>query len=255
MSKLLQGMGVWIWQINKCENGDLDAIIDRASSVGLTHVLIKVGDGFSMGYNSRSGRTELIEGLHCKGIQPIVWHYARGLNGEDEADRFADVAARFPGTVFVADMEVEFKDGNWQAYRYLSQLEQWKKPISEATDVPRLILAVSSYYLPNNHSTFPWDRVREYADIYMPQVYWYKRDPVWALEESLRQTESLGIPRFVTGQAYLTPSGNGTAGEMEQFVRAVLRKNLWGANFWSWQHMTEDHWDVLKRVWDGEITG
>src|SRR3972149_3810291 len=46
----LIGKGYFIWQVWNCERGDAQAIAAKARQAGLTHVLVKIGDG-TLPYN------------------------------------------------------------------------------------------------------------------------------------------------------------------------------------------------------------
>ena len=42
---MLTGKGIYIWQVQECENGDVAQIALQAREAGLRHVLVKVADG------------------------------------------------------------------------------------------------------------------------------------------------------------------------------------------------------------------
>ena len=227
------GKGMWIWQVANCENGDVERIVHRATASGLTHVLIKVADGRSK-YNG--DLSVLVNRLIDAGISVWAWQYTYGTHAEEEAGFAATRFGELPYAGFVVDAEKEYKGHPSRAERYMGRLREL---------LPDAAVALSSYYLPDYHATFPWSEFLAQCDINMPQVYWYSRGPVNALTQSLAQMARYGKPIFPTGAAYPEAA---KASEIPVFLKAVVGAQLPGANFWGWQHAT-------KAMWDEGITG
>lgn len=241
MERILSGKGVWIWQVAQCEGGDLAKIVDRARGAGLTHVLVKGLDGTHL--HNEAVIEDLGIELHKVGIQLIPWQYTRGQRPLEEADAAYHLISDLRCSTFVVNAEAEYKGHADSARTYIEEL---RGKTSCMRYVGRVHLALSSYYLPDNHPDYPWAQFMQFIDLWMPQIYWFLRDPVWALEEALRQSDKFGVPRFVTGAVY--KEGMGKEENLQRFVDAVARKKLWGCNFWSWQHMSEGVWDIVTRL-------
>jgi len=237
--RLLAGKGMWIWQIAKCEGGDVRRIVEKARWAGLSHILVKVGQD-NRAYDSVAAH-ELYYAARDAGVEFIGWHYVGGTTmPEIEAVRAAENIIDYHSHIYVINAEKEFKGQPERAKDFMRALRGH-------SHLRRcVLLALSSFYLPRNHPDFPWDQFTPYCDLWMPQIYWHKNDPVWALEEALRQSANFGIPRFVTGAVY--PEAARNAAMVKSFCDAVSRKKLWGANFWSWQHCTAEMWDVIREA-------
>jgi hypothetical protein len=233
----LQGKGMWIWQVAQCEGGDVAKIAARAKEAGLTHVLVKVADGRSA-YNGDV--TALVRALQGAGIAVWAWQYTYGTHPEEEAQFAAQRFGRQPFAGFVVDAEGEYGGYPNRAKRYMQELRRL---------LPDTPVALSSYYLPDLHAEFPWAEFLAGCDVNMPQVYWYSRGPVQALEQSLAQNAKYGKPVFPTGAAYPEAA---QAEEIVPFLDAVRAHNLPGANFWDWQEATAAMWTaVAGYLWQG----
>ena len=230
MSGDLRGKGMYIWQLWNCEGGDVGAIAAKATSAGLTHVLVKVADGRSK-YNG--DLTALVERLSAAGIDTWAWQYTYGTHAVEEAEFAAQRFSEQPFAGFVVNAEQEYKGHPGRATGYMERLREL---------LPDTPVALSSYYLPDYHPSFPWSEFLAHCDINMPQVYWYNRDPVTALTMSLEQMARFGRPILPTGAAYpeaCEPS------EIVPFLETVREAQLPGANFWDWQHCTPPMWDAI----------
>ena len=227
----LSGKGMFIWQVWRCEGGDIGRIVAKAQDAGLSHVLIKIADGRSA-YNG--DLTDLVTRLREAGIDPWAWQYTYGSHPEEEADFAATRYSELPWAGFVVDAETEYKGHPDRACRYMNALR---------CKLPETTVALSSFYLPDLHQSFPWAEFLRLCDINMPQIYWYSRGPEKALRQSLQQNARFGRPIFPTGAAY---PGACTAEEIPVFLQAVREAGLGGANFWGWQHATAGMWAAIE---------
>lgn len=229
---MITGHGMWIWQADTCEGGDVAAIVDRARAARLSHVLVKIADGRSP-YNGTL-LTPLTEALQQAGVDVWAWHYTYGSNPSAEAryvaDRYRDRG--FAG--LVVDAETEYKSQPYRARVYMRTLRE---------QLPDATVALSSYWSPYYHPTFPWQEFLERCDLGMPQVYWYNRDPVATLGASLAQWGRYGVPLVPTGAAYPQAAN---PGDIQRFAAAVRERGL-ACNYWDWQHCTEAMWDTIAR--------
>ena len=79
----IRGKGYYLWKIPQVMGGDPRAIAEKAADAGLSHVLIKIADGFDWVYNyDKETETDLIpavrDALRQVGISVWGWHYVRG---------------------------------------------------------------------------------------------------------------------------------------------------------------------------------
>ena len=228
---MLKGKGVWIWQIRNCEKGDIPAIVAKASMHGLSHVLVKVADGAKLHSANRKLYSPLITALQEANIQAWIWQYAYGNHPEAEARLFAQIALDERVDGLVIDAEVEYKGHPSRAMSYGETLRGL---------LPRAILvALSSYYLPSYHAMLPWREFLKYCNLNMPQIYWGRRDPVWAISKSYDENTKFGVPIFPT---IAVSNANKTLRGLER----IYELGLPGFNIWSWQHMGTVQWNILR---------
>jgi len=232
----LWGKGFWIWKLERCEGGNPQAIAEKAKSAGLAHILVKIADGSSP-YNGDIW--PLVDTLRAAGIGVWGWQYTYGTDpGPKEEAEFAVSRVRqFGLDGFVIDAEVEYKGHPERATEYMNALRD---------GLPDIPIALSSFYLPDYHPEFPWREFLDKCDLSMPQVYWYTRDPIEALEKSLAQHGRFGKPIFPTGAAYRMTDTSATPNQIQRFLEKAWDEGLPGVSFWSWQHATADMWEVIK---------
>src|SRR5438105_1414815 len=66
------GKGMWIWQPEHTENGDVAAIVTRATTVGLTHLFVRTGSTFD-GFYAQRFLDQLLPPAHAAGIRVYGW--------------------------------------------------------------------------------------------------------------------------------------------------------------------------------------
>ena len=235
----MTSVGLWIWTVRSCQGGDIAAIVAKVQAHRIGHVLIKTNDG-RQPYNGTL--RPLVDAFRTASINIWAWAYTYGLAAEDEADAFAARAEALGITALCVDAEVEYKGHSDRAIRYMNRLR-----VQAGADAT---IAMSSYYLPKNHPTFPWKEFYGRADIAMPQIYWYSNDPVLSLTRSLTQhtayTNRQGqpIPVIPVGAAY--PEAAGGPEHVQRFLEAVELAGIGQTNFWSWQHATPAYWEEIR---------
>ncbi len=227
MGSTLHGKGMWIWQVERCEGGDADAIVARAGEAGFTHLIIKIGYGTS----ARNGDlSTLVDRIRQTGISPWAWHYTHGGSPQSEADAGAARFREYPFDGFVVDAEREYEGEPKAAKRYMLRLREL------LGGVP---VALSSFYLPDKHPSFPWTEFLDLCDINMPQVYWGNADAVTCLEQSVAQNARFGKPIIPTGAA--SPD-TGKAAGIAPFAARVREMGLAAVNFWDWEEADAPRW-------------
>ncbi len=242
MSPNLEGKGFYIWKINKCENGDPNAIVRRARDAGLTHVLIKIADG-SRAYNVDLA-TPLVEGLKGAGIKCWGWQFVYG----DEPFREADIAVHRIRSLgldgFVVNAEVDYKGKHAAASAYMESL-------TSRAGIP---VGLSSFRYPQYHPTLPWAEFLSRCEVNMPQVYWLQADnPAQQLDRCLAQFQQVYPVRPIvpTGAAYEEYGWRPKPSHIQEFLQHALDIGIPAVNFWSWDYAGSpsgsDLWDVIAR--------
>lgn len=237
----LEGKGLYIWKIHRCEDGDPVRIVQRAQSAGLSHVLVKIADG------ARSYNVDLagpvVDALKGAGLQVWGWQFVYGEEPFAEAEIAAHRIKALALDGFVVNAEDSYKGKHAQASAYMELLRE------RVGDLP---VALSSYRYPNYHPELPWTEFLSHCDVNMPQVYWVQaNNPDQQLDRSKRQFDNIYpvVPIIPTGSAYEEFGWRPQASEVVLFMRHAREQGFPAANFWSWDYAGSDagrdFWDAI----------
>ena len=247
----LQGKGVFIWQIQRCEGGDPEAIAAKAQAAQLTHVLIKIADtryAFGFDRNGRDLVPPVVQALKNRGIQVWGWHYVKGNDPTGEANVAVARTSQMNLDGYVVDAEHEYKyrGKDAAARHFMDALRR---------GLPNTRIALSSYRFPRYHRELPWAEFLEKCDYNMPQVYWEKaNNPGNQLERSVQEFSDTGMvghsrPVVPTGSAYGAGGWVATADDQSRFFQKALDLGLSAASSYSWDWATSpgNHhlWDAI----------
>jgi len=221
-----QGKSIFIWELSACEQGTLQAIAQQAASAKLDSVIVKAHDG--AGWWSQF-TSELVSTLHAHSIKVGAWGYCYGHDVPGEAEQ-ACQALSLGADFYVADVEVEFEGMFSDVAANLMQRIR-----AGASGKP---IGFTSFGLPADHPSFPWQTFAANSDFMLPQVYWvdWGMPAQQAVRMSNEQCGKYGVPVVPVGQAY------GAVGSyaIDQFAASASGAS--GISFWSWQHATADMW-------------
>jgi hypothetical protein len=244
----LQGLGLWIWVIEKCEGGDPEGIAERAAFTGLGHVVVKVADGVNPLKAGAERVARAVAALKRRGVSVWGWHYLRGEQPLEEARLAAHKHSELDLDGYIADMEHEFKRPGME-----KAAEAFFKGLRELA--PSSPLGVSSFHYPSFHREMPWPSLLENADFVAPLIYWeHAHNPGAQLMRSLDEYERLspGRPVFPVGSAYGLSDWQPTASDLAEFIQTARDLGLNGAAFFSWdwlgQPENKELWNVLERM-------
>jgi glycerophosphoryl diester phosphodiesterase len=229
---MLKGKGMFIWRIQKCHNGNVNEILQKAVEANYSHVLIKIANGiYSYNYDWDKKIDlvpPLIKALKSKGIQAWGWHYLFGDQPGQEAQKAISRIRELGVDGFVLDAEGHYKGKFSSAKTFMSQLK------STITDIP---IALSSYRYPSYHPQLPWNEFLKKVDLNMPQVYWmHANNPGAQLKKSIAEFKNMKYtpPIFPTGAAYSEFGWMPKVAEIQAFMQKAKDLNLTGVNFWEW---------------------
>jgi len=245
----LTGKGLTIWKVQSCEYGNIQAIVRKAQTAGLSHVLVKVADGAGP-YNA-SYLPGLVSGLKAAGIAAWGWQYVYGDAPLDEANAAIGAVEQLHLDGFVVSAEKEYEGKYGQASVYIERVEAGIK------DTPR---ALASFRAPEYHPSFPWSEFLSHCELNMPQVFWSgAHNPAQLLEETLRQFRAIYpvVPVVPTGAAYEDSGWRPSPGEVREFIAAARQMGLEGVNFWNWDYAGSaqgaDLWQSISSFdWSGQ---
>jgi len=224
---------MFTWAIKDCEDGNIDAIIERAKEAQLTFLMPKIADGpYEYDFN-RYYLAEFVEKCHTADIQAIAWQFVYGDYPGREATRAIVELSKYDYDGFVINAEGEYKNKPEQAKTYCRALR---------AEFPDLFIALSSFRFPVTcHPEFPYNEFLEYCDANMPQVYWEQADGTAArqLDQCVAEyTESKFIqkPILPTGAAYTNAGWVAKADDVVDFIERVVELELPACSFWEWRY-------------------
>ncbi len=250
--------GIWVWNLDRCMGGNIDAIIGKCKDFDISYLLIKGGDGEK---TFPQLTREVVVSLQNSGIKVYSWTYNYGLNPLAEADvaiKCLDLGV--DGHVFDAESEYEHLANNTQVAEAMLQTVR--------TAHPTKFLAYSTNAIIDLHRDFPYLTFGKYCDAVMPQVYWGKwinekvqQSPskafLWVYDNFIRwhqnwidsgHSESVK-PIIPTGQVFDDHEEKtryvAKPADIHAFINTV--KGYKSANFWSFQHLLRpDCWEALR---------
>ena len=159
------GRGFWIWNLPKCEDGDLDRIVARCKAAGITWLALKCGnDGNDW---EKRFTPAIVDRLHAGGLLVYGWSYdtpnSRIANRVEVARRCAADGA----DGFITDCEIEWErvaDPDSAAAAYMTALR--------AAVPDEFALAHSPFDVIKYHQRFPYTALGAGCDFVVPQAYW-----------------------------------------------------------------------------------
>lgn len=245
----LTGKGFTIWKVQSCEYGNTQAIVRKAQSAGLSHVLVKVADG-AQPYNT-SYLPGLASALKAAGIAVWGWQYVYGDAPLDEAKTAISAGSELHLDGFVVNAEKEYEGKFRQAGAFMEHVAAGLK------DVP---LALTSFRAPEYHSSFPWAEFLSHCALNMPQVFWTGgHNPAHLLEQTVLQFKHIYpiVPIIPTGAACEDAGWRPSPGEVREFLSAARQLGLDGVNFWNWDYAGSaqggDLWQAIGAFdWSGQ---
>ncbi|MCL6509943.1 MAG: hypothetical protein K6U78_04580 [Anaerolineae bacterium] len=256
---MLYGKGVFIYQIERCEEGDARRIVERALAAGLRHVAIKIADGdraYPFATAAERQTREAIGALQEAGLAVWGWHFIYGRSVRDPSQSIAqaeaEVAIQRAHQLGVHGFAVDFENTGHPRLTYRGDAEDariYMEALRAA--LPEMPLASATHRFFNQN--LPFDAFLSRSDLAMPQVYWVQGDPVRNLERSYAEYRRRfpALPYVPIGAAYYESGWGATPEEIVRFLNAARTLNLTGVSFWSWQHARNDPrfgselWDVI----------
>lgn len=251
------GVGVWIWQLEKSDGGNISKIVAKAKAAHLGHVLIRVtsnGDQWAT-FNSKVKVRELAKELKVVGVRVFAWGY-NFPQAHKKAGQIALIESVLADPVFdgyVYNVETEFSYQSKPAEALFAPIKAYRDK-----HFPSKLLGFSTYCRVDKGrgAEMPACTFADYCDVGMPQAYW--RDFDWSPRKTIyRMCLAWGNklnPGYVlipTGHGYDGCPGTGTeyisAREIAEFSKAS--RGYFGYDVWVWERMTPEQWEVLELGW------
>ena len=270
----IQAKGMWIWELWLANSGNLSAVTDKLKAVGVTWVIIKMGDSDS-DYNSSGhslyswataygGMDSVVSIFHRNGIKILGYQYVYGTahwgNGISEADVANRILSVKGIDGLVIDAEIQYDTLRTRVLTAQSYMD------SIRAHHPTSLVALSSWAYVSSHSTFPWVTFLNRLDVNMPQTYWAARPKTPAAEltrmsgdfTTYTQTwvnqgnPGAAKPIMPTGQGeYFGYSSDVLQGDIASFssLSQTSYKYL-GISLWEYTQITRSYvWDEYTAAW------
>jgi len=244
------GKGMWIWQPQYTDDGDVPTIIARAQATGLTHVYVRMGSSVD-GAQNGDFLNVFLPAAHAAGIRVIGWDFPYLDDIDTDVARAVEIinymtpsGDRLDG--FSADIETPYEGVALtpeSASAYGSMLRA-------AVGPSYLLIATVPRPSPARLADYPYTEVVTSFDAIAPMVYWIDIPPDGAVIDALSVLAPFGKPILPIGQAYDGSLEGGTPGtptydELGAFINAANANGAAGVSFWSWQHASDDMWAAI----------
>ena len=239
------GKGMWLWQPDKMEGGNVDALVARAKALGFTHLYARTGST-SSGLHGLAFLDQLLPRAHAANIRVYGWDFPKLIDPEaDVARAVGAITHTTPGghriDGFVPDIETSSEGvqlSELAAHHYGQRLRE-----AVGHDYP-LVAAVPRPSAPMV-ARYPYGAVVKYFDAVAPMVYWLNRQPDTDVAGALVWLSQFGKPVIPIGQAYDGAPEGGRPGaphpdEIRRFIATAEQYGATGVSFWSWQHATPE---------------
>lgn len=267
-----RGFGAWVdvfdWAPSYQEGGGEPVIRPRdleimAASGVETVYLQAAGREFADVVDPELAADFLVE-AHELGMAVVAWYLPRFEDLDAELDRleaifdFGAGGHRFDGIAVDIEWTDSVEDDDERSDRLVELSEALDDvvdgaPLGAIVLPPLLIEEVNPQFWPD----FPWRRLEDVYDVWLPMSYWSFRteasglaDPVvYTVENNDRLRELLGddVPLHVIGGV----GDVATASELRAFAEAVADEDVIGASVYDYRSMTLGEWSVLV----GELAG
>lgn len=250
MANALSGLGIWIWELSRCEGGSLGRILARCDRAGVAWVAVKCGEKTSNGQVTRA----LVDGLRAGGIECAAWWYSHPSSVGAELAYLTDHVQRIGVRHLILDAEEpwEREPTDWKISRdWRRQAAAFAQDLRAAVG-PDVFLADAPWARPQSHgSPFPYIEFGAVMDARMPQFYWQLAAPEpaphfltaadrqWAQLEPFERVWPAGSPVDFTGAHHAPVS------EIAAFLDRYAARPA--VSLWSWQHLSPAEWALLEQ--------
>ncbi|MEY2471378.1 MAG: hypothetical protein QOK28_707 [Actinomycetota bacterium] len=243
------GKGMWIWQPDKAEGGNAQAVVAKAQHFGLNYLYVRTGSSVS-GFQGGDFLNALLPAAHKAGIRVYGWDFpylddigadvARAAQAARYRTPSGDRIDGFAADIEFRSMGVNLGPDTTGFYGYALR-DALGPGFPLIAVVPRPSPRITNY---------PYESVVKMFDAIAPMIYWLNNDPVTAVQQTWARLAPLGKPLIPVGQAYDGaadggPPGVPNRGTIHRFMGAVADMGGTSVSFWSWQHATPEVWQAV----------
>ena len=252
VSELLPyGKGMWIYEPDKTEGGDPNAIVAKAKAAGLSHLYVRTGSSWN-GFYAGPFLDKILPAAHEANLLVYGWDFPRLISWEDDVKRAkAAIDYRTPGKHridgFSADIETRSEGTHISGEVAASYGRGLRAEVGSSYPL------IATVPRPSPAQNYPYAEVVASFDAIAPMVYWLNRQPDTDVVGALRDLAQFGKPVFPVGQAYDGAPEGGRAGvpppdELWRFMRFAEANGAQGVSFWSWQAANSRAWAAITEA-------
>jgi hypothetical protein len=178
----LSGIGIWIWKIAQCENGNWDSIIQKCIDHDIKWIAVKIGEHTRDVQWTKEFAVVAIEKCHNAGLKILGWNYSRPSSYEQEILLLSDCISDGLDGICV-DAEIEWQqDPN--AY---TKADHFMRTLRDNVGND-IFIAHAPFPIVSYHQSFPYAVFGKYVDAVFPQSYWTELK--WTVDKTISMTDS-----------------------------------------------------------------
>ncbi len=270
--------GMYLWKLWAANGGgkNLNTVITKLKSVGVTWLVIKMADGDSY-YNSPnhslynwatsnySSMDSVVAVFHANGIKLLAFQYVYGVphhwgNSASETDVANSILNVKGIDGLLIDAEIQYDtlaNRVAAAQAYIDSIHAHH---------PDAFIALTAWARIIGHNTFPWTTFLDRVNVNMPQTYWAARPTTPKNELSRMNSDftyftnvwvSIGDsaadkPIMPLGQGEYFGYGNDVRqGDITSFCNlSQTTYNYHGVSLWEYNQIRHSYvWDEYKAAW------
>jgi hypothetical protein len=232
------GRGMWIWEMQDTDRGNVAAIIAQARQYKIRTLLIKSSDGTTKW--SQFSKT-LVTELHEAGLKVCAWQFVYGLRPVIESN-LARNAVNDGADCLVIDAESAYQGRYPAASMYMARL---RKLIGNGFPVGLAGFPYIDYHLSFPYSVFLGPNGAQYN---LPQMYWADIGTTVSavFSHTYEYNEIYRRPIFPLGQLF----GRLSAAAIEQFNTLASDYGATGVSWWDWQSASLSFFTDIDKLGD-----
>ncbi|MGE3621545.1 MAG: hypothetical protein AB7L84_13880 [Acidimicrobiia bacterium] len=244
------GIGMWTWQRDQTEGGDVERIVARATGAGLTHLYVRTGDS-RRGFYNAGFLDDLLPRAHQAGLKVYAWDFPDLDDPEADVERaVAAIEHEAPGGHRVDGFSADIETPSEGTQLTVDAARTYAEGLRAAVGPSEVLIATVPNPTEHFRAVFPYEAVVPSFDAVAPMVYWHARDPAADLNSAAAHLAGFGKPLLPIGQAYDGapeggPPGPPPAAEIVAFLDAAAVNGAAAVSFWSWQHASPEIWATL----------
>ncbi len=245
------GKGMWIYEPDKTEGGDVAAIVAKARAAGLSHLYVRTGSSWD-GFYAAPFLDRLLPAAHAANLLVYGWDFPRLISWPDDVARAkAAIDHRTPTKQrldgFSADIETRSEGTSISPQAAAAYGKALRDAVGSSFPL------IATVPRPSPAQNYPYAEVVASFDAIAPMVYWLNRQPDTDVAGALRDLAPFGKPVFPVGQAYDGGPEGGRAGvpppeELWRFMRVGQANGAQGVSFWSWQAANPKAWAAITEA-------